>query len=175
MNTTVSPQKLSDSLRHEPENWFLVDVRSPGEFRSGHIPGASNYPIDDFNETTAKQLANSANGRQVCLICQSGKRSQRALDIWAEAGQNGAVELDGGMNQWPGEAGVSKAEGGALPLMRQVQIVAGANIFVGTLLGVFVNPWFLLIPGFFGAGLTFAGITGACGLALVLTKMPWNR
>lgn len=174
MNTSISPNKLSDQLRHQPDEWFLVDVRSPGEFLSGHIPGASNYPIDQFDVQTAKQLANAANGRQICLICQSGKRSQRALEIWAQAGQDDAVELEGGMGHWPGEAGLVKTAG-AIPLVRQVHIVAGANVFVGTLLGAFINPWFLLIPGFFGAGLTFAGLTGACGLAMLLTKMPWNR
>jgi hypothetical protein len=38
-----------------------------------------------------------------------------------------------------------------------------------------VSPWFLLISAFFGAGLTFAGATGTCGLALRLMEMPWNR
>lgn len=175
MSKTVSPKKLSEDLSQKPDKWFLVDVRSPGEYRSGHIPGAENYPIDDFNAETAKELANSANGRQVCLICQSGKRSERALNIWGEAGQGSAVELEGGMSQWPSEAGLEKSGKAPLPLMRQVQIVAGSGVFIGTLLGAFVNPWFLIIPGFFGAGLTFAGLTGACGLAMVLTKMPWNR
>jgi hypothetical protein len=45
----------------------------------------------------------------------------------------------------------------------------------GTVLGVAVSPWFFVVPAFFGAGLTFAGLTGFCGLARVLMKMPWNR
>ncbi|GHC07216.1 rhodanese-like domain-containing protein [Cerasicoccus arenae] len=172
---SISPQQLSDNLRHAPDEWFLIDVRSPGEYRSGHIDGASNYPVDQLDATTVSRLADAANGRKIVLICQSSTRSKRALEIWAKAGHNGAVELDGGMSAWPGQAGLTSPTGGAISLDRQVRIVAGANIFVGTLLGAFVNPWFLLIPGFFGAGLTFAGLTGACGLALLLTKMPWNR
>lgn len=175
MSQSITPQQLSDSLRHNPAEWFLIDVRSPGEYRSGHIPGAANYPIDQFDANTARQLAESAQGRHVCLICQSGKRSQRAMAVWSQAAQNDAVELEGGMSSWPGEAGLEKSHNAPLPLMRQVQIVAGANVLVGTLLGAFINPWFLLIPGFFGAGLTMAGLTGACGLAALLTKMPWNR
>jgi hypothetical protein len=38
-----------------------------------------------------------------------------------------------------------------------------------------LNPWFLIMPAFFGAGLLFAGISGTCGLASVLSAMPWNR
>jgi hypothetical protein len=62
-----------------------------------------------------------------------------------------------------------------LPVDRQVQLIAGSMVLAGTALGAFVNPWFLAVAAFFGAGLTFAGATGTCGLALVLMKLPWNR
>lgn len=62
-----------------------------------------------------------------------------------------------------------------LAVDRQVQLIAGTMVLAGIGLGAFVNPWFLALAGFFGAGLTFAGATGTCGLALVLMKMPWNR
>ena len=54
-------------------------------------------------------------------------------------------------------------------------VAAGLMVFVGTLLGAFVNPLWLILPGFVGAGLAFAGITDTCGMAMVLAKMPWNR
>ncbi|WP_413168420.1 DUF2892 domain-containing protein [Capilliphycus salinus ALCB114379] len=59
--------------------------------------------------------------------------------------------------------------------MRQVQIVAGSLVLTGTLLGALVSPWFLLLSGFVGAGLTFAGITNTCALALLLAKLPFNQ
>ena len=62
-----------------------------------------------------------------------------------------------------------------LSVDRQVQLIAGGMVLTGLALGTLVNPWFLAISAFFGAGLTFAGATGTCGLALVLLKMPWNR
>jgi hypothetical protein len=62
-----------------------------------------------------------------------------------------------------------------LPVDRQVQLIAGLMVVTGVALGMLVNPWFLVIAAFFGAGLTFAGATGTCGMALVLMKMPWNR
>jgi hypothetical protein len=61
-----------------------------------------------------------------------------------------------------------------LPVDRQVQLIAGSMVLVGVGLGLTVSPWFLALSAFFGAGLTFAGATGTCGLALVLMKMPWN-
>ena len=48
-------------------------------------------------------------------------------------------------------------------------------VLTGVAFGAFVNPWFLAMAAFFGAGLTFAGATGTCGLALVFFRMPWNQ
>ena len=62
-----------------------------------------------------------------------------------------------------------------LPLMRQVQIVAGALILLGVALGYAFCSGFFLLSAFVGAGLTFAGITGFCGMARLLALMPWNR
>ena len=38
-----------------------------------------------------------------------------------------------------------------------------------------MSPWFLILTGFFGAGLLFAGLTGTCGMATMLAYLPWNR
>ena len=59
--------------------------------------------------------------------------------------------------------------------MRQVQIVVGAVSAIGAGLALAVHPWFAVIPLIMGAGLLFAGLTGVCGLALALAKMPWNK
>ncbi|MGE9294876.1 MAG: rhodanese-like domain-containing protein [Puniceicoccales bacterium] len=173
-NLSVSPDQLSQELARQPGQWFLVDVRSPGEFRSGHIKGAQNTPVDTFTVDVARAVAQQAGERQVCLICQSGKRSQRALGTWQEAGLDGAVELAGGMNDWPRDAVVKEANA-PISIQRQVQITAGLLTFVGTLLGATVSGGFYLIPGVIGAGFIFAGTTGTCGMALMLTKMPWNH
>ncbi len=59
--------------------------------------------------------------------------------------------------------------------MRQVQITAGLLILTGIVLGWAVNPIFYALSAFVGAGLTFAGATGWCGMAMLLKTMPWNR
>ncbi len=59
--------------------------------------------------------------------------------------------------------------------MQQVQIVAGSLVLLGVVLGYLLNPAFFLLSGFVGAGLLFAGLSGWCGMALLLAKMPWNR
>ena len=62
-----------------------------------------------------------------------------------------------------------------LPVDRQVQLIAGTMVLTGVALGALIHPGFLAIAAFFGAGLTFAGLTGTCGLGLLLLRMPWNR
>ena len=62
-----------------------------------------------------------------------------------------------------------------LPLDRQVQLTVGILIVLGVVLSMFVSSKFLALPLFIGLGLTFAGLTGTCGLAMMLAKMPWNQ
>jgi hypothetical protein len=84
--------------------------------------------------------------------------------------------LEGGIVAWK-SAGlrVERSNRGGLPLMRQVQLVIGLGTLTGALFALLANPLFAIIPAFFGAGLTMAGLTGWCGLAILLSKMPWNR
>ena len=60
-------------------------------------------------------------------------------------------------------------------LERQVRIAAGFLVVLGALLGWFVDPAFVFLSAFIGAGLVFAGVTDTCGMGLMLAKMPWNR
>jgi len=62
-----------------------------------------------------------------------------------------------------------------ISLMRQVQIVAGSLVVMGTVLGAFLSPWFLILSSFVGSGLVFAGISDTCALGILIAKMPWNH
>ena len=55
------------------------------------------------------------------------------------------------------------------------QTIAGSLILLGVLAGWLVSPWFYLIDVMVGAGLLTAGLTGFCGMARLLAKMPWNH
>jgi hypothetical protein len=62
-----------------------------------------------------------------------------------------------------------------LEIMRQVQITAGLLVLAGVILSFTVNQAWIGLSAFVGAGLTFAGVSGWCGMAKVLALMPWNR
>jgi hypothetical protein len=59
--------------------------------------------------------------------------------------------------------------------MRQVQLIIGVLVLTGSVLALTVDKNIAIIPAFLGAGLTLAGSTGWCGLAILLSKMPWNK
>lgn len=84
--------------------------------------------------------------------------------------------LEGGIDAWK-KAGLPVAfdRKAPIPTMRQVQIVAGSLVVLGTVLGATVAPAFYALSAFVGAGLVFAGVTGFCGMERVLALMPWNR
>jgi hypothetical protein len=60
-------------------------------------------------------------------------------------------------------------------LERQVRIAAGSLVLIGAMLGWFVHPYWIGLSAFIGAGLVFAGITDTCGMAMLLSRMPWNQ
>ena len=59
--------------------------------------------------------------------------------------------------------------------VRQVQISAGSLVLLGVALGTWVHPGWYGLAAFVGAGLTFAGLSNTCAMALLLARMPWNR
>jgi hypothetical protein len=63
----------------------------------------------------------------------------------------------------------------AVSLERQVRIAAGSLVLLGSALGCFVDPAFIGLSAFIGAGLIFAGITDTCGMGIILARMPWNQ
>lgn len=62
-----------------------------------------------------------------------------------------------------------------LSLLRQAQLVAGTLALLGFVLGTFVAPGFHLLSGVVGIGLLHAGLSGRCGMASLLGRLPWNR
>ncbi len=84
--------------------------------------------------------------------------------------------LQGGIEAWKAaEFAVHTNRKAPLEMMRPVQIAAGGLVVPGAALGAGVNPAFYALSAFIGAGLLFAGLSGWCGMALLLKAMPWNR
>lgn len=157
---------------------FLIDVRSPAEFRAQHVSGARNVPLDQLQPSLLVEQLKSEGlqeGAELFLLCQRGQRAQRA----AEQLQHllpGVQVIDGGTEACVA-CGVQTSQGAStvISLQRQVQISAGSLVLLGCTLGTWVHPGWYGLAAFVGAGLTFAGISNTCAMALLLARMPWNR
>ena len=90
-NTAITTKELENDLF----NKTVLDVRTPGEYRTGHISNAKNIPLD--------KIAAYAGPTEtpVYVICQSGMRSKRAAGILKRKGYT-AINVRGGMSQGTG-------------------------------------------------------------------------
>lgn len=167
---TIDPATLKRQL--EQQRVTLIDVREPVEFAGEFIPGAQLIPLSKFDPRAIPPLEETT----LVLYCRSGSRSMQAAQKLLAAGFSQVTHLEGGIEAWKQSGyGTQVNRKAPLSLMRQVQIVTGSLVLTGTLLGVLVSPWFLLLSGFVGCGLLFAGITDTCMLAMVLAKLPYNQ
>jgi rhodanese-related sulfurtransferase len=165
--TLVSPEEARELIVGGAK---LIDIREADEHARERILVAENVPLS--------RLAQLNVGRAPAVIyhCRSGNRTATNAARLNQATDRPAYVLEGGIDAWrkaglPVEADRSQP----LELMRQVQLVAGALVLLGVLLGFLVAPVFFGVAAFVGAGLMTAGATGWCGMARLLARMPWNR
>lgn len=110
------------------------------------------------------------------FYCRSGSRTADAVEQLDAATGGDAYVLRGGLAAWKA-AGLPVLQDRRQPIemMRQVQIVAGSLVLIGVGVGVTVDSNFHALSGFVGAGLVFAGVTGTCAMARLLSLAPWNK
>lgn len=167
---TIPPSALPQLFVNQST---VIDVRTPGEFKAAHVKGAQLQPLDQLDAATFCQTHGTEE--PVYVLCQSGKRASMAAEKLMSAGHQNVIVVEGGTAAAI-EAGLDINYGkGAISIERQVRIAAGLLVFCGTLAGAYIHPGFLVVPGFVGAGLAFAGITDTCGMAMALGKCPWNQ
>ena len=164
----LSPHEQAD--QHRSGRVSIVDVREPMEFVGGSIPGSRNIPLAQISKVPLPEAP-------LVLVCQSGARSERGVATLRSLGQGESLaDLEGGLLAWEAaRLPLEKRRGAPLPLMRQVQISAGALVLIGVVLSQTLAPGWIWLSGFVGAGLIFAGISGFCGMARLLALLPWNR
>ena len=156
----------------------IIDVRENDEYKFESIENSIHIPLGEFR-LKAKSVIKNIENKEIVLMCRSGKRAQFALDQAFELGLDKIAPIsvfEGGILEWKTQKNPTiSTEGSHFPVMRQVQIAAGALILMSILLTITLHIGFVAIAAFVGAGLIFAGITGFCGMAELLNRMPWNR
>lgn len=166
----LSPQQVRERI--DAGRAVLVDIREADEFARSHVRGAQSQPLS----TWEKAHLSIAPQADVIFTCRSGMRTTGACDRLAARVNGDAFVLDGGLDAWA-KAGlpIETDANAPMEIMRQVQIAAGSLVLVGVILGFLVAPAWFALSAFVGAGLTFAGVSGFCGMARLLMLAPWNR
>lgn len=163
---------INKTDKAECQDKLYVDVRSQDEHLSGTIPGAICAPHNELD----KHLDKLPKDKELVLFCRSGGRSAKARETLKQLGYDNLSEIEGGFVAWSSDPkNLIHSSRKSIPIQRQVMITAGTLVLIASLLGLFVNQAWFALAIFVGAGLSFAGISGFCGLALLLEKMPWNK
>lgn len=157
--------------RHEAVK--IIDVRTPAEFESVHIPGSYNVPLDLLPEHR-EELSDTLRSPAI-LVCKSGNRAQRAAAQLRAANLSNVHILEGGLTAWQAAGHPVKRGQQRWSLERQVRGLAGSLVVVGALGGLFIAPPITALAAAVGAGLAFSAITDTCGMAMLLAKLPYNR
>jgi glyoxylase-like metal-dependent hydrolase (beta-lactamase superfamily II)/rhodanese-related sulfurtransferase len=171
-STHIDCATVSGMSKDDEHAVQIVDVRSALEFSGDHIEGAWNIPLEEFEDRVTELT--KAKGR-IVLTCATGNRAIMAAQILTRRKFKDFRVMDGGMAGWIKQGLPYKKGRRVLSVMRQIQMIAGLLVLIGVALGTFVNPWFYALSAFVGAGLTVAGTTGFCGMALILNRLPWNK
>lgn len=150
----------------------VLDVRTPAEFETAHIPGSYNVPLDTLREHRAELRRHL--DEDVVLVCRSGARAEQAERAFADAGLPGLRVLDGGMTSWEAAGAPVNRGRQTWELERQVRLVAG-GLVAASVIGSAAAPRLKWVAAAIGTGLTGAALTNTCAMGMMLSKMPWNR
>ena len=149
----------------------IVDIREADEIAALRIAGAEAAPLSVISWMS---LAPANADMPIIFTCNSGNRTSKNSDLLQKLAAGPAWQMEGGVSAWAKQSLPVETSKQPLPIFRQIQIGAGGLVLTGVL-GSLVWPSMLWLSAFVGAGLIFAGVTGFCGLGLLLSAMPWNK
>ncbi len=96
-NTNLTPADLAGMILRD-EDFVLVDVRTPGEYQTGRIPGSLNVPHTEI----LTQIPTTDKEKLIVVYCRSGNRSSQAKYALEQAGYTNVVDF-GGISRWDRE------------------------------------------------------------------------
>jgi rhodanese-related sulfurtransferase len=82
LNGDVTVAQWSDVAGLDPQESFLLDVRQPGEWEKGHIPGATHIPLPELRA----RMHELPEDREIVVSCQSGQQAYYACRILSQHG-----------------------------------------------------------------------------------------
>ena len=100
---TVSAKEAADLIdKYKGDTGFAVlDIRTPGEFQSGHLPGA--ILIDLYSQTFVDQLSRLDKEKTFLIYCRTGNRSTKSLEIFKKLKFQKIYHMSTGIRAWQSE------------------------------------------------------------------------
>ena len=166
----LSPDAVRDWLAQDTAP-RLIDVRTPAEFETVHIPGSYNVPLHLLQEHRTELARHLGD---VVLVCRSGQRAGAAERSLADTGLPGIHILDGGITAWQATGAPVNHGRSRWDLERQVRLVAGSLVLF-SILGSLLLPGLQWLAAAIGAGLAGAALTNTCLMGMLLAKLPYNQ
>lgn len=167
----LDPQALQEWLATD-DRPRLLDVRTPAEFTTAHLPGSYNVPLPLLREH--REDLRSHLDDDVVLLCRSGARATEAEALLGPTGLTNLHVLTGGVSAWEAAGGALNRGARTWELERQVRLVAGSIVLAGVLASTKV-PALKWVSAAIGAGLTGAAVTNSCAMGKALSMLPHNR
>ncbi|GAC1372937.1 MAG: rhodanese-like domain-containing protein [Ktedonobacteraceae bacterium] len=169
---TIEVHEVEELLR-DGNTVKIIDVRTPAEYQAMHIPGSYNVPLDQLPEHKT-ELA-SAIQVPVILVCRSGARAEQAATVFDATSLAQFHVLRGGISAWEqAQKPVNRGQK-IWSMERQVRGIAGSLVLLSVLGSLFIWKPLALLAGFVGGGLAYSAVADTCGMAMVLSKLPYNR
>lgn len=98
----ITSDQAVEMMKKE-KNYVIVDVRTPEEYKEGHIPNAINVPLDTIDNYNSQNVENLKDKNQLIMVyCRSGRRSAEAAKKLLAKGYMNVIDF-GGINDWKGE------------------------------------------------------------------------
>jgi rhodanese-related sulfurtransferase len=169
----IDPVTLKDWLDNKEA--ILIDVREVIEYKACSIPNSRHLPLSQV--TIDKAHLPEHRNKKLVFHCKSGKRSMMACEKLISEGINFDIwNLEGGIESWKKKNLTIISTKDIISLERQVHIAISLFVLSGLSLNYFLeDSLYLILPLIAGIGLLNSGITGWCGLAKLISKMPWNK
>lgn len=95
----ISTQELEKLL--QKKDTVVIDVRTPGEFAQGHIPGARL--INLYDTAFSEKIAQLDKSKNYYINCRSGSRSAMACRKMQKLGFENVWNVSGGIMAWKGK------------------------------------------------------------------------
>lgn len=169
---TISAERFQKLAADKP-NICMIDVRTEVEHAECHVDGVALFPLQNLKAEEVLERTGAADA--IYILCKAGGRAKKAAEELARHTDTPLVVVEGGTDACVALGMPANRGKEIMSLERQVRIAAGALVVTGVALSYLVDPAFIGLSAFVGAGLMFAGITDTCAMGMMLARMPWNK